>query len=338
MTQQPHHANPQEWVIGLDLGGTNIRIRLQSTEQRDFEECRTEVQSGSSDAVVQQIADIIHDLCQQHSQRYDETPQRLFVAAAAAAMLDPTGKIVRKAPNLGWEEFPFADQLSQALSYPSEVILFNDLKAATFGEFVEGAGKDFSDLVCVLVGSGVGSGFVLGGILQQGSHRVAGEFGHVKVVMKGGRLCGCGGYGCLEAYVGGHNLARILQEVALEKKGSYLHKRFQEVGIEEISPKDLEQGLQAKDPQCQEIAEETTDYLAKALADLLTVLDPGCLILGGGVLGNSPLLYQKTVEKIKGFISTPTAEYLHITQPQLGDRAGLIGAMALAKQHRSSQR
>jgi glucokinase len=322
------------WIAGMDLGGTNVRLTIAPIDEESLvrgelppliQETRRRLTDRSPQGIAAFVAEQLQEM------RGEQAPPiKLYLGAAVAAMLDATGQIVVNAPNLGWRDEPFARLLTEVLGPHCQVTLYNDLKAATYGEFVAGAGREVRDMVCVLVGSGVGSGFVLDRRLHRGATNVAGELGHVKVASSNGLPCGCGARGCLEAYAGGHNLERLAREAVDEGDQGYLAQRAKEIGVEALTCADLEKGAQQKDPTCSRLLQQAASYLGLSLANLVITLNPARLLLGGGVLANSPTYLQWTRQHIEDRLLPVAAKPLDICAPLLEDRAGLVGAAALA--------
>jgi len=319
-------------IVGIDLGGTHLRIRLCSENGVALGESREKVLANGVTEVVLQIKRMVNSLYAVLELQIEP----FIFSVALAGMLDKEGRMVCNAPNLGWQNVPFAELLETALPSSQQVFLWNDLDAATWGEFSSGSGQSVENLATVFVGSGVGGGLVLKGRLHQGAWNVAGEIGHIKVIEKGGRFCGCGGYGCVEAYTGGHHLAKIAQEYAKEGKSDYLKAQAEEIGLKNLTASDLAKGQRLKDSGCLDIFEQTTRYLGWAVSHLVTLINPELLIFGGGVLLNWPELYHAVQENIHERVTTPASKGLVISTALLGDDAGLTGAIALAQQKQSA--
>ncbi|NPC79408.1 ROK family protein, partial [Pyxidicoccus fallax] len=197
-----------------------------------------------------------------------------------------------------------------------------------WGEFHAGAGRGAQDVLVVFVGSGVGSAIIANGRLVDGAGGVAGELGHIKVVPNG-RRCGCGEQGCLEAYTGGHNLIAQTREL-LEGGKSPAVTKLSGGDPARITPVTLEQAVEAGDAAAREVYERAALFLAMAVANQVTVLNPARLILGGGVLTHCPGLRRRVVEGVQAWASQTAREGLLITEAELGDDSGLIGAALLA--------
>jgi glucokinase len=234
--------------------------------------------------------------------------------------------VLAVAPNLGWRNVPLGEMLRVRLGFSVRVV--NDLSAAAWGELNAGAGRGAQDMYTVFVGSGVGSAIIAGGRLVHGGGGVAGELGHIKVIPNG-RRCGCGELGCLEAYAGGHNLIAQTREL-LATGRSHTLKELTGGDPARVTPVTLEQAADAGDPEAREIYERASLMLALAVANQVTVLNPARLILGGGVLSHCPGMRRRVLEGVQAYASTISREGLLITDAELGDDSGLIGAALLA--------
>ncbi|HZI04046.1 MAG TPA: ROK family protein, partial [Archangium sp.] len=221
---------------------------------------------------------------------------------------------------------PLGALLQERLGYKVRVV--NDLSAAAWGELNAGAGRGASDMLTVFVGSGVGSAIIAGGRLLNGAGGVAGELGHIKVVPNG-RKCGCGELGCLEAYVGGHNLIAQTRELLASGRSQVL-RELTGGDPARVTPVTLEHAAEAGDAEAREVYERAGLMLAMAVANVVTVLNPARLILGGGVLTHCPGLRRRVLEGVQAFASNTSREGLLIAEAELGDDSGLIGAALLA--------
>jgi glucokinase len=233
-----------------------------------------------------------------------------------------TGRVI-VAPNLGWRDVDVTGPLSQRLGL--KVRLGNDLAVAALGEARAGAARGYPDAVLVFVGSGVGSGLILGGRIHQGARGLAGELGHTKV-RPGGRLCGCGERGCLEAYAGGVNLGRRAAELVAEGRASSL---VFPPGLHPTTAM-IDRAAEEGDALCRELREEATLLVGVAAANLVTLLNPGALLLGGGVLLGSAWMRARVEEVVRENAARAALERCVIVDPALGDDAGVIGGAMLA--------
>lgn len=304
--------------LGIDLGGTYARAAVVSADGQIQAASKIALGARTPEAVVESIA--------------FATANALQVGGAAvscgvgvAGMLDGDSGVVVNAPNLGWRNVPFGQLLATRLGRPVRVV--NDLSAAAWGELRAGAGKGLSDLFVCFVGSGVGSAIIAGERLVRGATGAAGEFGHVKVVING-RLCGCGMRGCLEAYAGGHNLIAQMAEVVASPRPTLLRERSGGSAAL-LTPVLLEQVAMEGDEAAKEIYDRACQFLSVSIANMVTVLNPGALILGGGVLSRCPGMRQAIADGVHQFAIPVATRSLQIVEARLGDDSGIIGAALL---------
>jgi glucokinase len=311
-------------TLGIDLGGTFARAAVVDAQGRILAADKAALGERTPDAVVDVIA-----RAASAALRLAGNVDVTAVGVGAAGQLRGETGIIRVAPNLGWRDVPFGALLAARFNRPVRVV--NDLSAAAWGELRVGAGRGVSDLLVVFVGSGVGSAIITHGQLTTGATGVAGEFGHIKVV-PGGRPCGCGERGCLEAYVGGHNLTAQLRELLAEADpASPLARLASQLppGAPALPPL-LEQAAGAGDARAREVLTRAADALALAVANQVTVLNPGRLVLGGGTLTHLPLLKERIREGVQAWSSAVSRDGLTVADAELGDDSGIIGAALLA--------
>ncbi|WP_225408542.1 ROK family protein [Stigmatella hybrida] len=306
-------------TLGIDLGGTNARAAVVDARGTILASAKMALTERSPEAVVESI-----------TQAASEAVSLAGVpvtgcGVGAAGQIPGNSGVLAVAPNLGWRNVPLGALLSARLGMP--VRLVNDLAAAAWGEFNAGAGRGAQDVYVAFVGSGVGSCIIANGQLVRGSGGVAGELGHTKVI-PGGRRCGCGELGCLEAYCGGHNLIGLTRELLASGRSPVLNELTAGVA-ERITPLTLERAAEAGDPAAVEIHSRAGKMLGMAISNMITVLNPARLILGGGVLMNCPGLRRAVVEGIQALTSNTAREGLLIAEAELGDDSGLIGAALL---------
>ncbi|MCY1039939.1 ROK family protein [Corallococcus sp. bb12-1] len=307
-------------TLGIDLGGTSVRAAVVDAKGKMLSSAKVAVTDRKPQGVVETIA-----------QAADEAMKRAGVkvdgcGVGAAGQIHKDSGIVSVAPNLGWRNVPLGDLLQKRLGYGVKVV--NDLSAAAWGELHAGAGRGAQDMLVVFVGSGVGSAIIADGRLVQGGGGVAGELGHIKVV-PGGRLCGCGEHGCLEAYVGGHNLIAQTKELLASGRSRILESLVGDSDPDSITPVTLEKAADAGDAEAKELHERASRFLAIAVANQVTMLNPSRLLLGGGVLTYCPGIRQRVLEGVQMWSSQTSREGLLVADAELGDDSGIIGAALL---------
>jgi len=253
------------------------------------------------------------------------------VGVAAAAQLSADSRMVLNSPNYGWRNFDFATMLEETLG--TRVIVDNDINAAAVAEAEYGAGRGFKSVLTVLLGSGIGAGLVLDGNLYRGATGVAGEIGHVKIRGPRSRRCGCGQRGCLEAYVGGINLAARLREDLERGVDSSLQEMFRD-DPSRISTALMEKAALSGDRYAKRIWGQVAGMLGDSLANAVTVLNPDVLILGGGGFLHCPHLRDHVGTRVKERALSACGLVLNVRTAELGDDAGALGAAFLAdKEH-----
>jgi glucokinase len=306
-------------AVGVDLGGTNVRAALIDTSDgRLLTETKAPVADKGPEAVAELVEGVV--------KKVDPEERRAGVGIGFAGMLRGWTGVVVNAPNFGWREVDFRKLLRARVGDRTE--LYNDLNAIAFGEAMYGGAKGFREVLCVYVGTGVGSGIVADGKLYIGANHLAGEFGHVKVV-PGGRLCGCGQHGCLEAYASGRNIqARAREELAAGAKSLAVELAG---GIEHVHAGFLDEAARKGDDYADRLWSEIAGYLGVQLGNAVTILNPSRLVMGGGVWQGAPELKRRTLAVFDANINRPSTEAFALTDTVLGDNAGVLGAAALVR-------
>nr|BDT37657.1 ROK family protein [Myxococcus sp. MH1] len=307
-------------TLGIDLGGTFARAAVVDDAGKMLASTKVALAERSPSGVVETIAQAASEAVRSAGVPVDAC------GVGAAAQIHKDSGVLSVAPNLGWRNVPLGKMLTDRLKQPVKVV--NDLSAAAWGELHAGAGRGAQDLLVVFVGSGVGSAIIAGGRLLEGAGGVAAELGHIKVVPDG-RRCGCGEQGCLEAYTGGHNLIAQSKELLAAGRAPLLAKLV-ENDASRLTPVSLEEAAEAGDEAAREVYERASRFLALAVANQVTVLNPARLILGGGVLNHCPGMRRRVLDGVRAWASQTSREGLLIADAELGDDSGLIGAALLA--------
>jgi glucokinase len=200
----------------------------------------------------------------------------------------------------------------------------------TWGEWQHGAGKGINDLVCLFVGTGIGGGVVSHGHLLQGSINTAGELGHMTVVA-GGRKCHCPNDGCLEAYAGGWAIAERARDAVRANPQAGTGLLALAGDINNISAITVTQAYRNNDPLAHRLVKDTTRYLAAGVVSIIHAFNPCLIILGGGVIEGLPDYVSMMETRVRAQALPTPLENLRIATAALGNRAGVIGAAALAR-------
>jgi glucokinase len=313
-------------ALGVDLGGTNARAALVDPVSGVVVTAhKVRHVDRSPETVVATIAAAVREVAREAG--VEVAGLEAAGVGVAGQCLGSTGTVLN-APNLGWRDVSLGEPLRASLGL--EVRVVNDLSAAAWGELRFGAARGVGDAVLVFVGSGVGSGLILGGRLHEGGRGVAGELGHIKVAPRGAtpRRCGCGEWGCLEAYAGGMNLAaRLRDEVAAGKAGAVLAAAGGEPSA--LSASAVEAAYAAGDPYARELWAEVGELIGTACANVVTLLNPLRLVLGGGVLLGCANLERIVRAHVADRALRAARSDFEVRRSELGDDAGVVGAALL---------
>jgi glucokinase len=300
---------PARLTLGIDLGGTTTVLAVVDAQnnvawERSFP---TRAEAGCDD--------VLGRIVRAARAAARERPYAAVGAAVAAQVNARTGVVVAS-PNLKFENVPLAARLEEDLGLPAAVE--NDVNAAAYAEYlVDPAPRE--PLLAVFVGTGIGGGLVAGGDVFRGADGYAAEIGHVPGVAEGGEPCGCGRRGCVEAYAGGSS---ILRRAAARCGG-------REAAFEDVEA--VVRAAEAGDDDCRVVLEEAATYLGVALAAAVNLINPGALVLGGGVVRGWPALAERAVARMRVSALAPHLASLATRRALLDRRAGVIGAAALAR-------
>jgi glucokinase len=308
-------------MLGIDLGGTNLRIAVvdESSQLRDH--LREKVgEPRDPGTVVERCA----ALCEQLAAGAPAS-----VGVGIAAMLRDRQGTVANSPHLRWRDVAFGKLLAARLGPSFKVGIYNDVNAIVYGEAVAGAARGCRDVLGVFVGTGIGGGLIVNGALVEGASNCAGEIGHAKVRWDDQAApCACGSRGCVEAYCGGSYLqARILEELSSGARSSAINHAG---GIEHVNPGHVDTAAAEGDDWALGLWTELAPLLAVTLGNAVAVLNPERLLLGGGVLGRCPTLYNIVAATLMVAGNAASLEPLTVVQAELGDDAGIVGAAHLA--------
>jgi glucokinase len=249
------------------------------------------------------------------------------VGVGIAAQLRGMTGVVVNAPNFGWREVDFRGMLRARLGL--EVDLYNDLKAISWGEHRYGSGRGARNMLCVYVGTGIGSGIIVEQALYFGAGNLAGEIGHTKVAWgEEARACGCGQRGCIEAYAGGMNLQlRVQQELGAGTQSKALEIAGGE--LSHVHAGHVDQAARAGDEYAIRLWSEVAPLLGTTLANACTLLNPHRLVMGGGIWEGAPELRRLTLQAFQLQVNVATKETLTVVDTSLGAIAGMLGAASL---------
>ena len=291
--------------IGIDLGGTKIEGVALDATGAELARRRIDTEAGGGPAhIVARIAGLYAGLV--HA--IDDMPHTLGMGTPGA--ISPKTGLLKNSNTVCLNGQPLRALLEAAILHP--VAIENDANCFALAEALHGAGRGFGCVFGVIMGTGCGGGIVLDGRVRTGAQAIAGEWGHM-VLDPAGPRCFCGANGCVETFISGGGLAA----------------RFATRFGHTLGPREIHAGFQADEPDCTAAMEEFFAHFGRAIANLIAVLDPDIIVLGGG-LSNIPELTTRGVQHVARCVfsdelTTP------IVRNQLGDSAGVIGAALIGR-------
>lgn len=308
-------------AIGLDVGGTSVRAGVVDEQGLVLDTARVGTPSDE-DALHDAITGVIEEL----RNRHDEIAG---VGLAVAGFVAKDRRTVMFAPHLAWRSVPVADTIAKRVGLP--VTLEHDANAATLGEHRFGAARGSRAAALIAIGTGIGAGLLLDGRIYRGAHGVAPELGHLTVV-RGGRFCPCGKYGCWERYCSGTALSATVLELLARHPGrsTVLAREFsRDPGS--ITGLRVAGAARDGDPIALRAMAELAKWLGEGLALVADVFDPEIVVIAGGVSGSAPLFLDEAREHYAAILTGARHRPLaRIRTAQLGDDAAIVGAAALA--------
>ena len=266
----------------------------------------------------------------------DDEAFEIGVGLGSPGLIIAETGVVHFSPNFpGWSDIPLVTYVNAELAKLQPLKKYkpilrgmdNDVNAMTLGELHHGAGVGYNNLVALTLGTGVGGGVVINGVVYHGSQNTAGELGHT-VVEPNGRYCGCGNQGCLEAYAGAKNIVERIQEKIETGRSTILTTATKNGAA--LTPRTIAEAAQAGDKLAIEIFAETGRYIGIALTSIAHILNPQIAIIGGGIAeaGESLLFEPIRAELSKRAMDIPSQ--MKIVKAHLGNDAGIVGAAMLA--------
>ena len=321
------------FFVGLDLGGTNIKVGVVDDLGRplSWHSIRTHVENGPEDAARRMGQAVLEAIRLTGLAPADVARVGL---GSAGTMDIPAGRLVKPANLKGWDDFPIRDRVACHCGLP--VSFANDASAAAFGELWVGSGRELRSLVLLTLGTGVGCGIIIDHRTLQGEHSHGGEFAHTIIDCDPqSRLCGCGQRGHFEAYVSATGLVGRTREALDAGRASSLTARIAAGGA--LTPILVAEEAQAADALSLEIIAGTARYLGIGIVNLMHTVDPAGILLGGAMTfgGHQTELGRQFLAWVKAAVAARAYPVLvantRIDFATLGGDAGYIGAAGIAR-------
>jgi glucokinase len=315
------------FTIGVDVGGTKVASGLVDDAGQVIARERREVTRHDPESVADAIAEMVQALTD--------------VAAAGGGTIDGLGvglpgfvsadrHMAFLVPNLGWRDVPFKSLLEDRVHLP--VLIDNDANVATWAEYRFGAGRGFHHIVMITVGTGIGGGLVVNDHLVRGGAGMAAEVGHLNLIPDG-RPCGCGRNGCWEQYGSGSALVRYARDHASSRRdAARIMLALGDGTPEGIAGHHVTSAAAQGDPVAIAAFTELGERLGQGLVDLVAILDPQAIIVGGGVSEAGGLLLDPLTASLRSGLMVPSQrEGLIVRLADLRNDAGIIGAADIVR-------
>lgn len=312
------------YVVGVDLGGTKIYTALAGEDGRVLAEIK--VPTGAEKGLQHVVGRIVESV--EQVQKAAAVPPRTVRALALGAPgpLDTATGIIHYAPNLRWRNVHIRQILEERTAIP--VMLDNDANLAALGEHVFGAGRGVENMVYITVSTGIGGGLILGGKIYRGITDEAGEIGHM-TIQPYGPLCSCGNRGCLEAVASGTAIAREARDLVAGGAGQAI------LAAAGGDPKKISAAVVASaaaggDVEAVSIINKAARFLGIGIANILNLLNPSLVVLGGGVMEAGELIWKEIKHEVQNRALEAAWAVARLVPAELGGRAGIMGAIGLA--------
>ena len=310
--------------IGIDLGGTQLRVAVANARGTVRSVVRVDTEAGGGPRhVIGRIVDAIDRALD------DAGATRRGISAIGMGLPGPlngaTGVVFSPVNLPGWHNVPLSKILKERTGI--RTFIEHDANLAAFAEWRLGVGKGARHMAYVTVSTGIGAGLIFHGQLYSGAGGIAGELGHT-VVQADGPLCTCGNHGCLEALSSGTAIARMAREALAEGVRTSL-RRIR--GPQRPDARDVTQAARRGDPLARRLLEQAGTYLGISLGNVVNLLNPELIVLGGSVMNAGSLIRKPMRESLNASSWPSSRRGLRIRAPKLGQDVGLIGAVEWAR-------
>lgn len=323
MVDPTNTADSPSFVFAADLGGTHLRAAtVDETGQIHFRLKHDTPRDDSATEIVRSLVAAARECERKATAKSSDGAVFKAISVVVPGTVNVEEGIVMTVPNLRClDGFPLTAALTAELNRPA--VLENDANAAAVGEMWRGAGRGHATIVCVTLGTGVGGGIVLDGKLWRGVDGAAAEIGHMGVDPFGGVACGCGSRGCLEVYASATAIVRMTREASPRYPNSSLQIN------DKLTAETVYNAGMAGDELALEVFRRMGVYLGIGLANLINIINPEMIVIGGGVANGWNLFEKHMRQQVAERAFPLLAARVKIVRAECGDDAGLLGAARL---------
>jgi len=322
----PEPSSKSEHIVGVDIGGTKIYAGVFNTSLECIGKAlvSTKAERGH-EAVIERIVRCVLDAIDECDLKPDQIKG---VGVGAPGAVDSENGRVIFAPNLEWKDVALKKALEKQLGVP--VFLENDCNVCTLGVYETELKRKPQSVVGIFLGTGIGGGLILNGEIYSGFNRTAGEVGHMVLEVSGPK-CACGNNGCFEALASRSALFRKIQNAVKDGQKTILTDMLGP-DLEDLRSGDLRKAIRRGDKFVDHIVEEAAEYTGIAVANMINLINPEVVVLGGGVIeALEDEMMSIIVETATEYALSGTAKGIEIMASKLGDDAGITGGAVLAR-------
>jgi glucokinase len=315
--------------VGLDVGGTTMKAAVVDDNGKAYPSATmpTEAYKGQEHGLNQMAATIRAAI-----QAAGKTEKDIAaIGVATPGTMDIPAGIILDPPNLRpWQNVPVRKHIADVFKVPTA--FQNDANAAAFGEYWVGAGRDVKSMVMFTLGTGIGGGVIIDDHVLEGQHSHGAEVGHMKIDLGKNRRCGCGRWGCLEAFASATSVVKRANEAVADLPGHSILKELLENTDEELPAKVVFQAADRGDAMAQKVVDDTAYYLAVGAMNMMHIIDPDMIVYAGGMTAAGEPFLNRIKHYINELAFPVPASRTIVRYAQLGSDAGFTGAAACARQ------
>ncbi len=317
-------SSPQEYVLGIDIGGTKLAIGIADEQGRLLHSDR--IPSNATEPWEKTLPRLV-EVCRRAIEQAG-VPVVAIGVGCVGPLDQKTGYVIHPVNLPGWIRVPLVGTLRDALKVP--VFLDNDANAAALGEHRFGAGRGVANMVYLTISTGIGGGIIINHRLYQGENGNAGELGHMSIDFAG-RPCGCGNIGCIEAYASGTAIAaRTREAVGAAASTAQAPILMSLAGsIDKITAQIVIEATRRGDPIALKVWDETIVALGSCMVSVINIFNPRRIVLGGGVTHAGDLLFEPLRKQTRKHAIPMLGDICEIVPAELGDQVGVLGAVAV---------